>query len=120
MGVWCILILGNNLDGSETAPDTCRPCNGFSIRLGDSCLVEVARRLRQDAAACKGGTRQEISFDLGQNDALHGHTCAHLDVARDLPEDVVRGATGGRNQENYGSGKWRNRTSYLIWIIRVN
>ena len=82
-GVWCILILGNNLHGSETAPSL-----KGRRRFGDSCRLEVARRLCQDAAV-KGGKRQEIHLGEGQNDALHVCTCAHLDVARDLPEDVL-------------------------------
>ena len=81
MGVWCILIMGNNLHGSETAPACSRLC--------DSCRQEVARRLRQDAAV-KGGIRLEINLGLGQNDALHVRTCVHLDLARDLPENVLR------------------------------
>ena len=77
-----VLILGNNLHGSEAT-------SGSSRLLNDSCRLGVARRLRQDAAV-KGGTRQEINIGLGQNNALHVRTCAHLDVAFDLPEDLPR------------------------------
>ena len=62
MVVWCILILGNNLHGSETAP-LLTGRRGRRL-LGDSCRLEDARRLRQDAAV-KGGTRQKTSLGLG-------------------------------------------------------
>jgi hypothetical protein len=57
-------------------------------RLGDRCHLEVAPRLRQDAAV-QGGKSHERNGGLGQNDALHVRTCHYLDIARDLPEDVL-------------------------------
>jgi hypothetical protein len=53
------------------------------------CRIEFARRLRQDAAV-EGGSHLERNACLDQKDALHVRTCAHLDLARDLPEDVFR------------------------------
>ena len=50
--------------------------------------MEVACRLRQDAAV-QGGTSLEQNVGLDQKDALHVCCFSHLDVARNLPEDVL-------------------------------
>jgi hypothetical protein len=57
--------------------------------LGDRCLLEGDCRLRQDTAA-QGGTSLKQNVGLDQKDALHVRvfTCQHLDMARNLPEDV--------------------------------
>ena len=57
--------------------------------MGDCCHLEVARRLRQDAAV-QGRSRHEQNVGLDQKDALHMRTLAHNDFTRDLPEDVLR------------------------------
>jgi hypothetical protein len=57
-------------------------------RLGDRCLLKDARRLRQDAAG-QGRPRNESNGSLAQNDALHVCARTHLDVIRNLPEDVL-------------------------------
>jgi hypothetical protein len=59
------------------------------LGLDDRCLLEVARRLRQDAAF-QGGTSLEQNVGLDQEDSLHVRTCVHHGIARDLPEDVLR------------------------------
>jgi hypothetical protein len=56
--------------------------------LSNRCHLEVTRRLRQDAAV-QGGTSREQNIGLDQKDALHVCTCAHPDMARDLPEDIL-------------------------------
>jgi hypothetical protein len=45
--------------------------------------------LRQEAAV-NGGPSLEQNVGLGQNDTLHVCTHAHVDLARDLPEDILR------------------------------
>ncbi len=59
-----------------------------SRRSDDRSTLEDARRLGQDAAF-KGGTSHERNARLDQKDTLHVRTCAHRDLARDLPEGVL-------------------------------
>jgi hypothetical protein len=60
-----------------------------SRRSDDRSTLEDARRLGQDAAF-KGGASHERNARLDQKDTLHVRTCANRDLARDLPEDVLR------------------------------
>ena len=58
------------------------------VLVSDRCLLEHACCLRKDAAV-QGGTSYECNVSLDQKDALHGCTSPHLDIARDLPEDIL-------------------------------
>jgi hypothetical protein len=60
-----------------------------SRRFRHSRHLEVARRLRQNPAV-EGGTSHESNVVLDQKDALHVRTCHQIDIASDLPEDVLR------------------------------
>jgi hypothetical protein len=53
--------------------------------------MEGACRLRQDAAEMRQGGVGLIEYNggLAQNNALHVRLCAHNDVSRDLPDDVL-------------------------------
>jgi hypothetical protein len=55
---------------------------------GDGRLVEIATRLRQDAAV-EGGIGLAIDAGLDQKVALHVRISFQHDRARDLPEDVL-------------------------------
>jgi hypothetical protein len=59
------------------------------IGLGDRCNLKVARRLRQGTAVQRG-TSNERNVGLDQENALHVRSSHNLDIARDLPEDVLR------------------------------
>ena len=45
--------------------------------------------MRKDAAV-QGGSCHEQNVGLDQKDAFHVRTCAHSDISRDLPEDILR------------------------------